>query len=203
MHRNGFETVSVWQETTPTLPADRKAREQCDVCIIGAGIAGLTAAYLLRREGHDVQVVDAFDMGAGESGRTTAHLTAVLDDRFVTLEKLFGTKGAQLAAASHRAAIDTIERIVREAEIDCDFERVDGVLFTSGPEQVDLLNREDDAALNAGFTDLEAIDALRLPGVRFHGPALRFPRQAQFHVGNICRVWRATSPRAAGTSRSA
>ena len=44
MHRNGFETVSVWQETTPTLPADRQSREQCDVCIIGAGIAGLTAA---------------------------------------------------------------------------------------------------------------------------------------------------------------
>jgi len=183
MHRNGFETVSVWQETTPTLPADRKAREQCDVCIIGAGIAGLTAAYLLRREGHDVQVVDAFDMGAGETGRTTAHLTAVLDDRFVTLEKLFGTKGVQLAAASHRAAIDTIERIVREAEIDCDFERVDGLLFASGAEQVDLLNREGGAALNAGFTDLVAVDSLRLPGVRFHGPALRFPRQAQFHVG--------------------
>ncbi len=187
MHRNGLETVSLWQETTPTLPADRKAREECDVCIIGAGIAGLTAAYLLRREGHDVQVVDAFDIGAGESGRTTAHLTAVLDDRFVTLEKLFGVDGAKLAAGSHSAAIDTIERIVREAEIDCDFERVDGVLFASGDEQIDLLNREGGAALNAGFTELVPIDALALPGVRFHGPALRFPRQAQFHIGKYLR----------------
>jgi glycine/D-amino acid oxidase-like deaminating enzyme/nitrite reductase/ring-hydroxylating ferredoxin subunit len=183
MHRNGFETVSVWQETTPTLPADRQSREQCDVCIIGAGIAGLTAAYLLRRAGHDVQVIDAFDIGAGESGRTTAHLTAVLDDRFVQLEKLFGVEGARLAAASHAAAIDRIERNVRESEIDCDFERVDGVLFCTRPEQEDLLNREAAAALGAGFNDLAEIEALKYPGVRFHGPALRFPRQAQFHVG--------------------
>jgi glycine/D-amino acid oxidase-like deaminating enzyme/nitrite reductase/ring-hydroxylating ferredoxin subunit len=187
MHRNGFETVSVWQETTPTLPADRKAREECDVCIIGAGIAGLTSAYLLQREGHDVQVVDAFDIGAGESGRTTAHLTAVLDDRFLTLEKLFGIDGAKLAAASHTAAIDTIERIVRESEIDCDFERVDGVLFASQKEQVDLLHREGGAALNAGFTELVPIESLAVPGVRFHGPALRFPRQAQFHIGKYLR----------------
>src|SRR5690349_13608761 len=171
MHRNGFETVSVWQETTPTLPPDRKAREQCDICIIGAGIAGLTAAYLLRREGHDVQVIDAYDIGAGESGRTTAHLTAVLDDRFLTLEKLFGVDGAKLAADSHRAAIDTIERIVREAEIDCDFERVDGVLFASDAGQADLLRREGGAALNAGFIDIVPIDRLEIPGVRFGGPA--------------------------------
>ena len=183
MHRNGFETVSVWQETTPTLPPDRKAREQCDICIIGAGIAGLTAAYLLRREGHDVQVVDAYDIGAGESGRTTAHLTAVLDDRFVTLEKLFGIDGARLAAGSHTAAIDMIERIVREAEIDCDFERVDGVLFASDAEQVELLHREGGAALNAGFTEIVPVDTLSIPGVRFNGPGLRFPRQAQFHIG--------------------
>ncbi len=183
MHRNGFETVSVWQETTPTLPVDRKTREHCDVCIIGAGIAGLTAAYLLRREGHDVQVVDAYDIGAGESGRTTAHLTAVLDDRFAHLEKLFGTEGAKLAAASHSAAIDTIERIVREAEIDCDFERVDGVLVATDEDQVELLRREAPAALQAGFRDLVAVDALALPQVRLHGPALRFPQQAQFHIG--------------------
>src|SRR3954470_13374253 len=98
MRRNTLETVSVWQETSPAPPAGQRAREQTGVCVIGAGIAGLTAAYLLRRAGHDVQVVEAYEVGAGETGRTTAHLTAVLDDRFVRLEKLFGEERARRAA---------------------------------------------------------------------------------------------------------
>jgi glycine/D-amino acid oxidase-like deaminating enzyme/nitrite reductase/ring-hydroxylating ferredoxin subunit len=185
MHRNGFETISVWQESTPVVGTSEHARalESCDVCVIGAGIAGLTAAYLLRREGREVQVVDAYDVGAGESSRTTAHLTAVLDDRYVDLIKYFGAERARLAADSHRAAIELIERIAREANIDCDFERVDGVLVCSEPGQVDLLVREAQALPAAGFTDITAIDSLTIPGVRIRGCALRFPRQAMFHAG--------------------
>jgi glycine/D-amino acid oxidase-like deaminating enzyme len=111
----------------------------------------MTAAYLLRLEGRDVQVIDAFDVGAGETGRTTAHLSAVLDDRFVELAKLFGADGARLAAHSHLAAIDFIERIVRDEQLDCDFERVDGVLFATNPDQVEMLKQERDAAMQAGF----------------------------------------------------
>jgi glycine/D-amino acid oxidase-like deaminating enzyme/nitrite reductase/ring-hydroxylating ferredoxin subunit len=183
MRRNPLESVSVWQETSPTATLSQKAREQCGICVIGAGIAGLTTAYLLQRAGHDVQVIEAFEVGAGETGRTTAHLTAVLDDRFVHLEKLFGMERARRAARSHAAAVDLIERIVHEAGIDCDFERVDGVLFCSSEEQAELLAREAEAARRAGFGDLVAMESLQLPGVAFHGPALRFPRQAMFHVG--------------------
>jgi glycine/D-amino acid oxidase-like deaminating enzyme/nitrite reductase/ring-hydroxylating ferredoxin subunit len=183
MQRSPLETVSVWQDTTPTLPAERLPRDECDVCIIGAGVSGLTAAYLLLQEGRGVQLIEAFDIGAGETGRTTAHLTAVLDDRFFELEKLFGSENTRLAAQSHASAIDTIERIVREAEIDCDFERVDGVLFCSDPDQRALLDREARAAASAGFGDMVAVDSLAMPNVRFDGPALRFPRQAMFHVG--------------------
>ena len=183
MQRGTLETVSVWQATTSPYSTGQQAQTQCDVCVVGAGIAGLTTAYLLQRDGRDVQLIDAFEIGAGETGRTTAHLTAVLDDRFVTLEKLFGEAGARLAAQSHATAIDLIERIVRETEIDCDFERLDGVLFASSPEQVDLLNREAEAALRAGFAHIVPIETQILRNLPFNAPALRFPRQAMFHAG--------------------
>jgi glycine/D-amino acid oxidase-like deaminating enzyme/nitrite reductase/ring-hydroxylating ferredoxin subunit len=187
MHRNGFETISVWQETTNGVHAQSSPRAETDVCVIGAGIAGLTTAYLLQRAGRDVQVIDAHDVGAGESGRTTAHLTAVLDDRFCHLEKLFDVAGARAAATSHRAAIDLIEQIVATEGIDCDFERLDGILFCSRPEQLELLQQEAAAARRAGFEDLSDIDALKLTNLRCKGAALRFPGQATFHIGNYLR----------------
>jgi glycine/D-amino acid oxidase-like deaminating enzyme/nitrite reductase/ring-hydroxylating ferredoxin subunit len=183
MQRSPLETVSVWQTTTPDLSAHAAARDTCEVCVIGAGIAGVTAAYLLQLEGRDVQIIDAFDLGAGETGRTTAHLSAVLDDRFVELTKLFGADGARLAAQSHAAAIDLIERIVGDEKIDCDFERVDGVLFASHADQADLLKHEHQAALQAGFSDVTAVESPGIPNLLVNGQALRFPRQAMFHAG--------------------
>ena len=64
-------------------------------------------------------VLDDGPIVSGETERTTAHLTAVLDERYFDLERLHGGKGARLAAESHAAAIDLIEQIVIEEGIDC------------------------------------------------------------------------------------
>ena len=58
---------------------------RCDVCVVGAGIAGLSTAYLLTRAGYRVFVVDAGMIGGGETGRTTAQLTNIVDERFYRL----------------------------------------------------------------------------------------------------------------------
>src|SRR5919204_4866064 len=100
-----------------------------DVVIVGAGISGMTTAYLLTRAGKTVAVIDDGNIGSGETGRTTAHITHALDDRYYHIEKVHGKKGAKLAAESHTAAIDMIESIVTSESIDCDFERLDGYLF--------------------------------------------------------------------------
>src|SRR5690349_18098970 len=134
MFRNATESVSVWQDVfTPPLRSPPPA--DAAVCVIGAGISGLTTALLLQSEGYEVQVLEAYGVGAGETGRTTAHLTAVLDDRFSHLERLFGPERARLAVQSHEAAIDRIESLTIEESIDCDFERLDGHLVASVPEQ--------------------------------------------------------------------
>src|SRR3954465_11805317 len=119
-------TTSVWMATAEA-PAETTLQENTSakVCVIGAGIAGLTTAFLLARAGVEVIVLDDGPIGGGMTARTTAHLTNALDDRFYELERLFGEAGSRLAAQSHTAAIDRVEAIVREENIDCEFERLD------------------------------------------------------------------------------
>ena len=111
MRRTSGSTTSVWMATAEvpgktTLQKNTSAK----VCVIGAGIAGLTTAYLLVRAGIEVIVLDDGPIGGGLTARTTAHLTNALDDRFFELERLHGRDGARLAAQSNTAAIDQIEK---------------------------------------------------------------------------------------------
>ena len=181
MQNDSGQTTSVWMDTArvppqPTLAEDMRA----DVCVVGAGIAGMTTAYLLAREGKAVVVLDDGPVGGGMTGRTTAHLVNALDDRYFELERLHGERGARLAAESHTAAIDRVEAIVKEEQIDCDFERLDGYLFTPPDESKEILERELKAAHRAGLVTIEFVE--RAPIADFDtGKSLRFPRQAQFH----------------------
>jgi len=172
-------TTSIWTteiRVRPDLDKDLTA----DVCVIGAGIAGLTTAYMLGKEGKSVVVLDDRTIGGGETSRTTAHLVNALDDRYFNLEKLHGQKGAKLAAESHTAAIDRIEEIVAKEKIQCNFERLDGYLFLPPGESTDLIDKELAAAHRAGLVQVERV--ARAPLRDFDtGPCLRFPRQAQFH----------------------
>lgn len=180
MPSDSGRTTSVWMATsTPPQFTALTENTSTDVCIVGAGVAGLTTAYLLAREGKSVVVLDDGAIGGGESGRTTAHLTCILDQRYDDLERSCGKPGAKLAAESHSQAIDRIETIVRDERIDCDFERLDGYLFVPPGEPTDVLDRELAATHRAGLqTELVA----RAPIGGFHtGPCLRIARQAQFH----------------------
>jgi glycine/D-amino acid oxidase-like deaminating enzyme/nitrite reductase/ring-hydroxylating ferredoxin subunit len=164
--------------TRPDFPS-LDQNEHAAVCIVGAGVAGLTSAYLLTKAGKTVIVLDDGPIFSGESERTTAHLVTVLDKRYFELEQLHAESGAKLAAQSHAAAIDMIERIVLDEQIACNFERVDGYLFNTPDQPPDLLDRELAAVRRAGITNAELVD--RAPPTSFDtGRALRFRRQAQF-----------------------
>lgn len=112
------QSVSVWMATA-TVPQEPALRENtsADVCVVGAGIAGLTTAYLLAQEGKSVVVVDDGPIAGGQTQRTTAHLSNAIDDRYFEIERLHGEHGARLVAESHTAAIDRIETIIREEQI--------------------------------------------------------------------------------------
>jgi glycine/D-amino acid oxidase-like deaminating enzyme/nitrite reductase/ring-hydroxylating ferredoxin subunit len=113
------------------------------------------------------------------TGRTTAHFSNAIDDRYFKIERLHGAEGARLAAESHSAAIDRTLEIASREGIQCDLARLDGWLFVPRGESTEILERELAAAYRAGLTQVEM--AARAPLDYHTGPALRFPGQLQLH----------------------
>lgn len=171
---------SVWMdvEVAPAArPLDRDTT--VDVVVIGAGIAGLSTAYELSLRGRSVAVLDRGDIAGGMTARTTAHLAPVCDDGLSALLSMRGKILAQRFHHSQSEAVDRIEQIQRENDIDCDFRRLDGVLFPASEEDVSVLEEEAEAAAEIG------VAVTRTTGIPFAGgaetPCLRYPRQAAFH----------------------
>jgi len=180
MDRGSGSTLAPWMAADLPSYASLEGEHDADVCVVGAGIAGLSTAYELALAGRSVIVLEDGEVASGETSRTTAHLTAAFDDRYDAMERLHGPRGATLLADSHSAAIDRIEQIVRAERIDCRFERLDGYLFMPPGDPQDPLERELDACHRAGLWDVEWAE--RAPIADFHtGRCLRFPNQAQFH----------------------
>jgi glycine/D-amino acid oxidase-like deaminating enzyme/nitrite reductase/ring-hydroxylating ferredoxin subunit len=174
-------SVSIWMATAEIPPQPTLTENvNVDVCIVGAGIAGMTTAYLLLHQGKSVVVLDKGPIGGGQTGRTTAHLANAIDDSYFEIERLHGEEGARLAAESHAEAINRIEAIVAKEKIDCDFERLNGYLFVPPEESTEVLDLELEAARRAGLSNVKHLD--RAPLDSFDtGPCLCFPKQAQFH----------------------
>lgn len=175
------ETTSVWMATA-TVPHQSTLKEDLsvDVCVVGAGIAGLSTAYRLSQEGLKVAVLDSRHEAAGQTQRTSAHLTNAHDDLYSEVEKIHGLEGIRMAAESHTAAIDEIERTIKRHKIDCEFQRLPGYLFCGPRQSQNLLDKEFAAAQRAGIQGLEFVS--RAPFSSFDtGRCIRYPQQGQFH----------------------
>ena len=178
--RDGATTPSWYRDVQIPQYSPPKGQLRADVCVVGAGIAGLTTAYFLAGEGKNVIVVDEGEIGSGQTGRTSAHLASAIDDRFQEIEKQSGVEAARVQYESHSAAIDAIERIAGAENIDCEFRRLNGYLFPVASDPPDFLDKELAAAKRAGFADCERVGRVTLSG-RDVGPCIRFGGQARFH----------------------
>jgi len=174
---------TIWQSENaivyPTLTQDA----ECDVCVVGGGVSGLSVALGFAERGLSVIVLEASCIGAGQTARSTAHLCTALDERYFRLERSHSQEIAKAAADCHGRAIEWIERVVARHEIDCGLRRVDGVLVVNAERLKDakeLLTKEHDSAGRAGVRSewLAAGDS-RLAG--FAGGGLLFPNQAELH----------------------
>ncbi|KAK5997719.1 Putative Rieske 2Fe-2S iron-sulfur YhfW-like protein [Cladobotryum mycophilum] len=99
---------------------------ETEICVIGAGIAGISIAYELVSRGHEVTLVEGRDVISGESGRTSGHLSTALDDHYTSIKKKHGLNGAQAAAESHQWAVNRIGEVAKELNIECEYRRVPG-----------------------------------------------------------------------------
>ncbi len=164
----------------PTFPKPPAGVHRVNVCVVGAGIAGLSSAYLLLKEGKSVVVLDEGEIGSGQTGRTSAHLASAIDDRFTEIERLHGAEAAKMAFESNAAGIDLIEKISRDEKIDCEFKRLNAYLFSAPGDPPDFLSKELAAAHRAGLVDSEIVNHPNLK-VWDNSPHIRFGKQARFH----------------------
>ena len=174
-------TEPYWTDSS-SLPTSRAlARDlEVDVVVVGGGITGLTTAFLLAERGRSVAVLERGRCAAFDTGHMTAHLTMVTDRRLRELVRTFGRTHAQAAWDGGLAAIAQMDRIVREHQIDCSWEWVDGYLHApkgdSSATEASAFEEEAALATELGF------DATFVTDVPFvGGPGIQFKTQARFH----------------------
>ena len=171
---------SLWMEVKVAPTAHRLDGDKtCDTVIIGSGIAGLSTAYELAIRGQRVIVVDRGPIAGGITARTSAHLAPLCDDLTSAMIGIRGEHASRLFYQSQAAAVDRIEEIQKQEQIDCDFRRLDGYLFQALNTDSKIIDDELDAVRKVGAP------VHRLVGVPLahceNQHVLRYPRQGTFH----------------------
>ena len=148
-----------------------------DVAIVVGGITGITAAYLLSRAGKRVALLEAWDIARGSTGLYTGNLYAPVGEHLYKIEQSFNEETMRTVASSRSAAVDFIESIVHEFNIDCHFQRVPWYLFSNSVDDT-TVEKEREAARKCNLPVSDMVDA------GFPFPArtvLRVDNQAQFN----------------------
>lgn len=174
--------VSLWLETMRSKlfsPLDNDVK--VDIAVIGGGIAGLTAAYLLKRSGKTVAVFEKNRIASGVSGFTTGKVTSQHGRTYTAILKQFGRKVAKDYAEANQAAISRINEIIDYEKISCGWVRQDSYVFTEKKQNVAELKQE---AIDAGALGLPS-EFMKETPLPFHVKgAVCFRNQASLHIGD-------------------
>jgi glycine/D-amino acid oxidase-like deaminating enzyme/nitrite reductase/ring-hydroxylating ferredoxin subunit len=175
------KTISLWQKGPFELDnaADIFAEGTLyDTLIIGGGITGLTTALLLQKQGKQCILAEAYTIGFGTTGGTTAHLNTFFDTPYNDIENDFSEDAAKLVAQCSKEAFNIIQGFVTEYSIDCDLVYKDGYLYAETDEEVKVLEEILEASRRAGIEVEESqTNGVTVPFKK----AIVFKNQGQFH----------------------
>ena len=170
---------SFWIDSTAETSFPKMQNVTVDVAIVGAGITGITAAYLLKKAGKTVALVEGQKIANSASGHTTAKVTSLHQLIYATLIDRHGEDKARLYGESNQAGVEFVASTVEAEGIDCDFQRNDTYSFAEDEKNLDKIQKEYDAAVKLGLP-AEFVTETTLP-FDIAG-AIKFTNQAQFHV---------------------
>lgn len=142
----------------------KKLREskKAEICIIGGGLTGLTTAYYLTKAGKNVVLLEKNKICESTSGNTTAKITSQHGLFYNYLLQSVGKEQAKQYLQANEEAIKNIEDIIREENIECDFERQDAYVFTQKQEDVEKIKKEIEALEYLGF-ESEFVQDIPIP----------------------------------------
>lgn len=144
--------TSYWVESTagegfPALDRDLEV----DVAVIGGGLAGVSAAYLLKRAGQKVALVEKESIGIGVTGHTTGKVTSQHGLIYAKLADQMGEAAARIYGEANQAAIRQIRENIAHEKIDCDWQADDNYVYTQRPDELGQIRQEAEVAARLGL----------------------------------------------------
>ncbi len=177
---------SLWVATTDMpsyAPLAGDTRTQ--VLVIGGGMAGLQTAYLLKKAGVQVTLIERGLLGRGVSGHTTAKITALHALTYEKIGRMLGGEAASIYARANVVALEDIVDLVHQESIDCGLERDAACTYADTMSEREQIEREVEAAQAAGLP-VEFREDLALPYPTQGGVWLA--GQARFHPGSYMKA---------------
>lgn len=195
-------TKSIWNQFADTYEYPvMKGDTEADVAIIGAGVTGISTAYLLAQRGYKVVVLESLKVGGGTSSHSTGNLYSTIDKNLGHLKEKYDTNAIRQVVSSRAAALDLMEKWIRVNNIDCDFKRQAWYLYSTTEDMDDQIREEFEAAKDAGV-EVKWAEPSELPyqvkkAIRVSGQAQLNPMRYVQGLANIaakgsCRIFEDT-----------
>ncbi len=166
-----------------------EGEESAEVVVIGGGISGLTTAYLLKKQGINVKLLEGNKIAYGTSGKNTGKITSLHSLCYQNIKTIYGKEFAFKYGQGNEKGIQIIKDIVRDNNIQCDLEIRDSLVYTLFDENLESIYDEvkitESIALPSRYTDKSSLPFDIKGGIIFNGQAMFNPRKYLLGLGSV------------------